>query len=203
MVIRQLTIAVALSVLVALGSLFLYVRLLNERALAIVRTAYELSEEKQSPDVADIREHFGNRLRLDECRASECVYRVVVSNKILASLRIVPYTEMESHFWTRDGVVLTNMVDYTTTVNRHYRIVTHVQIDFCKDCQTFAIHPWGATSRLDTNGIVEIGNKASAESRRTVLSLNRGCLTKLGAAKALPTCYPLFGSKPRITRSPA
>jgi hypothetical protein len=166
------------------------VHLLNERSLAIVRTAYELSEEKQTPNVADIQEHFGNRLRLDECRASECAYRVVVSNQILAALRIVPYTEMESHFWTRDGVVLNNMVDYTTTVNRHYRIVSHVQIDFCKGCQTFAIDPWGATSPLDTNGIVEIGNKASAESRRTVLSLNTGCLTKLGGCQSVADLLP-------------
>ena len=97
---------------------------------------------------------------------------------------------MESHFWTRDGVVLTNMVDYTTTVNRRYRIVSHVQIDFCKDCQTFAIHPWGAASPLDTNGIVEIGNKASAESRRTVLSLNTGCLTKLGGCQSVADLLP-------------
>jgi hypothetical protein len=198
-VIRQLTIAVALSVLVACGSLFLYVHVLNERSLAILRTAYELSGKKQTPNVADIQEHFGNRLRLDECRASECTYRVVVSNQILAALRIVPYTEMQSHFWTRDGVVLTNMVDYTTTVNRHYRIVSHVQIDFCKDCQAFAIHPWGAASPLDTNGVVEIGNKALAESRRTVLSLNTGCLTKFGGCQSvadlLPTVWKQTGDK--------
>jgi len=82
------------------------------------------------------------------------------------------------------------MVDYTTTINGHHRIVSHVQIDFCKDCQTFAIHPWDEASPLDTNGIVEIGNRASAESRRTALSLNTGCLTKLSGCQSVADLLP-------------
>src|ERR1700747_1178741 len=162
--------------LLAYGSLFWFRHVLNKRAQAIVRAAYELSE-KQTPTLSDLKEHFGQDLRMEECRASDCAYRVAVSNRLLAVVHPAPYTEMESDFWVRDGGVLMNALSYRT-VNRRNSVVSHVQVDFCGDCQTFAIHPWDAASPLDTNGIVEIGSAVSAQSRRTVLSLNTDCLTK-------------------------
>lgn len=190
MVIWRLTIAVAFAVLIACGSLYLWAHLLNQRAQTIVHTAFELTEQHQPPTVADIQKRFGSTLRLDQCRASECGYRAVVSNRILAALQIVPRTEMESYFWAKDGVVFRNMVDYTTTVNRRYRIVSHVQIDFCEGCEAVSVHPWDAASPLDTNGIVEIGNEASVQSRRTVLSLNTDCLTRLGGCQSVADLLP-------------
>ena len=189
-VIRRLIVAFALADLIACGSFFMYARVLNERANVIVNTAFELSEQKQAPAVTDIQRRFGSRLRLNECRASECGYRVVVSNRILSALRIVPYTEMESYFWARDGVVFRNMVDYTTTVDGRNRIVSHVQLDLCEGCQTFAIHPWDGASPLNTNGLVEIGNEVSAQSRHAVLSLNTNCLTKLGGCQSVADLLP-------------
>ncbi len=100
---------------------------------------------------------------------------------------------MESQFWVRDGLVVMNALTYSTTVNRRTNVVTHVQIDLCNDCQTFAIHPWDAASPLDTNGIVEIGSQVSSLSRRSALSLNTGCLVKLNGcqnvADLLPTVW--------------
>ena len=172
----------------------------NERAETMVRTAYELSDQKQIRVLADLRNRFGKRLKqFDGCPPSECAYTVVLSNRVLAALHIVPYTEMKSYFSVRDGVVLGNMVDYTTTINNRYNVVSHVQIDFCKGCQTFAIHPWDQSSPLDTNGLVEIGSEASAQNRRTVLSLNTRCLTKVGGcdsiADLLPTVWQQTASK--------
>ena len=99
----------------------------------------------------------------------------------------------------RDGLLLETLVDYTTTVNHRYNVVTHVQIDFCKGCQTFAIHPWDESSPLDTNGLVGIGREASGLNRRTVLSLNTRCLTKLGGcdsvADLLPTVWQQTANK--------
>ncbi len=200
LMIRRLTIAVAVVGLVAFGSLFFYVHLLNERAETMVRTAYELSDQKQIPTLAEIQERFGKGLkRLDACPPSECSYTVVLSNRVLAALHVVPYTEIESYFWVRNGMVLENMVNYTTKVNHRYNVVSHVQVDFCKGCQTFAIHPWDESSPLDTNGLVEIGNEASAQDRRTVLALNTRCLTKLGGcdsvADLLPTVWEQTANK--------
>jgi len=197
LMIRRLAIAIAVVGVVAFASFFLYAHLLNERAETMVRTAYELSDQKQIPVLADLREHFGKRLT--RCPPSECDYAVFLSNRVLAALHIVPYTEMKSYFFVRDGVVLGSMVDYITTVNDRYNVVSHVQIDFCKGCQTFAIHPWDQSSPLDTNGLVEIGNEASAQNRRTVLSLNTHCLTKLGGcdsiADLLPTVWQQTASR--------
>ncbi len=83
--IRRLGIAVAAAGVVAIGSLFLYARLLNERAETMLRTVYELSDHKQIPALADIQQRFGNRLkRLNGCPPSECAYTVVLSNRVLA-----------------------------------------------------------------------------------------------------------------------
>ncbi len=87
-------------------------------------------------------------------------------------------------------MVLENMVNYTTKVNHRYNVVSHVQVDFCKGCQTFAIHPWDESSSLDTNGLVVIGNEASAQNRRTVLALNTRCLTKLGGCDSIAALLP-------------
>lgn len=188
--IRRLTVTVTLAALVACGSVFSYLRLLTKRAHFIVETAYELSVGKQTPSVADIRQRFGNSLQLDGCLGSECSYTVTLSNRILAALHIVPYTELQSYFRTRDGVVLGNMLNHTTTVKRRHRIVSHVQIDFCKGCVYIAVHPWDATSPLDTNGIVQIGNESSAQSLRTVLSLNTECFTKYDGCQSVADMLP-------------
>jgi hypothetical protein len=188
--IQRLTIAVAAVGVVAFGSLFLYEHLLNQRAEFMVRNVYELSEQ-QIPTLVDIQERFGKQLKqLDGCTPSECGYTVVLSNRVLAALHTIPYTELKFVLRVRNGLVLETMVDYTTTVNHRYNVVSHVQIDFCKGCQTFAIHPWDESSPLDTNGLVEIGQEASAQNRRTVLSLNTRCLTKLGGCDSVADLLP-------------
>ncbi len=198
--IRRLAIAVAAIGVSALGSLFLYAHFVNDRAEIMVRTIYELSDQKQIPTLADIRERFGKQLKqLDRCTAADCGYAVVLSNRALAALHTIPYTELKIYFWVRDGLLLETLVDYTTTVNHRYNVVTHVQIDFCKGCQTFAIHPWDESSPQDTNGLVGIGREASGLNRRTVLSLNTRCLTKLGGcdsvADLLPTVWQQTADK--------
>jgi hypothetical protein len=140
--------------------------------------------------VADIRQRFGSRLQLDGCLGSDCSYSVTLSNRFLAALHIVPYTELQSYFQTRDGVVWANMLNYTTTVKRRHRIVSHVQIDFCKGCGYIAVHPWDAASPLDTNGLVEIGNESSAQSLRTVLSFSADCFTKYDGCQSVADMLP-------------
>lgn len=175
----------------AFGSFFLYARLLNEQAERMLRTVYELSQQEQIPTLADIRERFGKQLKqLDGYTDSECGYTAVVSNRVLAAIRMTPYTEVKSYFWVRNELVLGTMVDYSTTVKNRYNVVAHVQIDLCKGCLTFAIHPWDTSSPLDTNGLVEISKQASEQNIRTVLSLNTGCLTKFGGCESVADLLP-------------
>jgi len=139
-------------------------------------------------NLTDIRQRFGN-VPPDECVGSECSYTVTVSNRLLALLHIVPYTELQSYFVTRDGVVLVNMLNYTTTVNRDHRVVSHVQIDFC-NCRYISVHPWDAASPLDTNGLVIIGNGSSPQSLSTVLSLDANWFTKYNGCQSVADLLP-------------
>jgi hypothetical protein len=187
-VIRRLVVVVTLPALLVGGSAFWYLHLLTKRARFIAETAYELAQAKQTPTVTDIRQRFGNVLP-DECVGAECSYTVTVSNRLLALLHIVPYTELQSYFWTRDGVILENMLNYTTTVNRGHRIVSHVQIDFC-NCRDISVHPWDKASPLDTNGLVQIGNSSSPQSLSTVLSLDANCFTKYNGCRSVADLLP-------------
>ena len=193
--IRRFIAAVAVLALIVCESILLYSYLLSKRARFIVGTTYQLTQQKRIPTVEDIRERFGSGLRLDECSGSVCLYSVVLSNRVLAVLHVVPDTEMQSYFWTRDGAVVRNMLNYTTEVNRRYRLFSHVQISFCKGCQIVAVHPWDAASRLDTNGLIEIGSDASDQSRRTVLSINTGCLTRFGGCRSVVDLLPAVWSQ--------
>jgi hypothetical protein len=159
----------------------------------MIETTYELSEEKQIPTLAEVRERYGNELKqLGECDVSDCQYSVVLSNRALAAFHVVPYTEMESYFSVRNGLVTGNMVNYTTRVGGRYSVTSHVQIDFCDECRTYAIDPWGDSLPSNANGIVETGNRASATGKRTALSLNTSCLVKTGCnsiAELLPAVW--------------
>jgi hypothetical protein len=75
-------------------------------------------------------------------------------------------------------------------VKHRHRIVSHVQIDFCKGCGYIAVHPWDAASPLDTNGLVQIGNESSAQRLRTVLSLNTDCFTKYDGCRSVAGLLP-------------
>jgi len=169
----------------------LYVHVLSSRAESMVRIAYELSEQAQPPTLGELRERYGDQLRINGCAGADCAYTVTLSNRFLAALQLVPYTELQSHFWLRDGVLSGHMLDYRI-VGHRYSVVTHVQTDFCDTCRAFAIDPWTGSSPSTTNGLVEIGIKTPASSRRTVLSLNTRCLTRRGCvsvADLLPAVW--------------
>lgn len=189
--IQRLIIAVAAVGLLALCSFFLYARLLNEQAEFMLRTVYELSQQEHTRTLTSLRERFGRKLKqMDGCTVSACGYIVELSNRVLAASRIAPHSEIKSYFWVKNGLVDGTMVDYTTTINRRYSVVSHVQIDLCTGCQTFTIHPWDNSSPLDTNGIVEIGKAASAQNIRTVLSFDTRCLSKFGGCESVADLLP-------------
>src|SRR3954471_8103429 len=108
----RLLVVAAVIIAVAVGFFYGYAYLLTRRAEFIVRTSYELSQQKQLPTLSDIRERFGNALKqVDGCTASDCDFEVQLSNRPLAVMRLAPYTELKSYFSVRDGVVLGNMLD--------------------------------------------------------------------------------------------
>jgi hypothetical protein len=163
---------------------------LRRRAEVTVRTVYELSQRRQPPTVADLQQRFGDRLKRRPCPLfAECGYEVSVSNRVVASLGVGPYVELKTSFWTKSGVVLASMTDFTINPRSGHVVVVHVRIDFCDTCDTFAIYPWQSFS-LSTNGIVEIGQKSPARSKHVALSLNTDCLTKLCGCETIGDLLP-------------
>jgi hypothetical protein len=188
---RRASIAIGATAILAICAFFLYAHLVKARTDYVLQIAYELSQKRPNTSIADLRQRFGSHLKqVEGCPPSECAYTVTVSNRVFAALRLAHYTEISSRFYAKDGVVLDNMVNYTTLLDHHHSIVTHVQIDLCRDCQMFAIHPWSESSALDTNGLVEIGSQTPEQTIRTVLLLNTACLTSLGGCKTIADLLP-------------
>lgn len=125
-------------VVVALISFGLYVHILDGRAESMAQMAFELSEEQKPPTLAELEKLYGGSLTFSGCSGSDCSYTVTLSNRLLAAFHVVPYTELESDLWLRDGSLLTHMLDYTAVVEHQYSVITHVQTDFCGTCQAFA-----------------------------------------------------------------
>lgn len=194
--IRCLNLLIAVAVCVAIFSLYIYSQLLTKRAEALVQATYELSNRRGAPPtLAVLQSGFGGQLQqMEGCAPSQCSYEVFLSNRCLASLKIVPYTELRSQFWVRDGVINGNMLDFTTRVHDRYSIVVHAQTDF-KDTDEFYVHPWGDSTPMDTNGLVAITAGAPLEKKKIALALNLSCLTKIGGcstvADLLPTVWRL------------
>jgi len=193
--VRRCLLAVAVAACVAIVSLFVYSQSLNKRANSLIQFTYVLSNRRDAPPtLAVLERRFGKQLKpLSDCVGSHwCGYKVTLTNEVLAALWMAPYTQLDSEFWALDGVVETSMLSYTTTVHRRYSIVVHAQTDFTK-FDSFYLHPWGDSSRLDTNGMVAISSGVSSEAKQTALALNVGCLTSFAGcdtvADMLPTLW--------------
>jgi hypothetical protein len=179
-------------VLVAIiACLSLYCYMLRRRAESIVHSAYELSHyQKNFLTSAELKRRYGNDLKpLQECSSSFCAYEVVITNRVLAVLGVVPYTELRSEFWMRNDIVYENMLDYTTTVHGRYTIVAHSAIGYNEDAY-FSVHPWDASAPLDTNGFAHISAALSDSQKQTVLALDTGCLTKIGGCTSIAELLP-------------
>jgi hypothetical protein len=192
--VRALFLLVAAVVCLVVVSLYIYALSLTRRAEALIQATYDLSTYRGSAlPLKTLQDRFGGRLQsMEGCNTSECSYKVSLSNEVLASLRVVPYTELVSTFWVRDGVVDRNMLDFTTRVHDRHSIVLHVQTDF-SDSDEFDLHPWMDSSPTDTNGLVGITSGVPLENKKLALALNLHCLTKPGGcsnvAEMLPTLW--------------
>jgi hypothetical protein len=177
-------------ILPIVGCFFLYSYLLRKRGESMVRSAYELSNYNGPLTSTVLKKQYGRSLKtLPECTPSLCAYEVVIKNRVLALLHLVPYTELRSQFWLRNGVVYENMLDYMTTVDRRYNVVAHAGIGFNED-PYFAVHPWGASAPLDTNGLAHISSVLPNVKKQTVLALDTSCLTRIGGCTTIAELLP-------------
>lgn len=177
-------------VLAIVAGLFLYSHRLRRRAESLVSGAYELSNHKGPLTAAVLKERFGNSLEASlDCTPAFCTYEVVVTNSLLARLHLVPYTELRSKFWLRNGIVYENMLDYMTSLRGRYNVVAHAAIGF-NDDPYFAVHPWDDSAPLDSNGLAHVSAALSNSRKLTVLALDTGCLTRMGGCTSIAELLP-------------
>jgi hypothetical protein len=186
---RRLALASAVAVVLAVFSFTLYGYWISEQARFMLRTAQEFSEQETQPTVDEIRQRFGARLQVDYCGADSCSYKVTVSNQIVAALHLVPYTELQSNFWVRNGLVYENLLDYMTTVRDRKNVTAHAAVQFEKGC-VFSLDPWEDSSPTNSNGLADIAPDCPSAEKQVVLDLNIACLTKLGGCGTIADLIP-------------
>jgi hypothetical protein len=190
---RRKLVSAFLIVVFALSSVLLYSRLVRRRAESMVQYSRELSTRTVPFSFAIVQQQYGSRLKPTEgCDPSVCIYEVEVSNRIFSLFRWVPPTSLKSTFWVRDGVVIENMLDYTTRVDNSRTVTVHASVGFVEG-SVFTLHPWNTSTPPDTNGLASISSGSIEDKKQVVLALNTSCLTRFGGctsiAELLPTVW--------------
>src|SRR5258706_10590220 len=102
----RFVIIAALCPLIALCFIWVYSLELEHRANRLVRACYKFSARGKPPSLEEIRNIFGSDLQqLGPCSSDGCGYEVNVSNDLLHSLRLVPYTNLRTQFWEEKGIM--------------------------------------------------------------------------------------------------
>jgi hypothetical protein len=188
--VRRSALFAILLALLAACAIGIYLYRVKRDADSVVRIAYELVLNGRPPTIQDLRQRFGSALRQpDPCAPEGCGYDLFVSNRVLAAIRLIPYAEIRSSFWVKNGVVDSSSLEFRAG-GAFYYVIIH----YCDHCDSFEINPWKDSSPLGTTGSVEIGYAASADNKRKAIALDTGCFMRL------PGCSNLAELVPEIWR---
>ena len=175
---RSAVFAIVLALLAVCAS-GIYLYLVKRNADSVVRIAYGLTLNSRPPTIQELRQSFGSALRQnDPCAPDGCDYDLFVSNRVLAAIRLIPYAEIRSSFWVKNGVVDASRVEFWTVTDRGRAFYYNI-VNYCHHCNSFTISPSTDSSPLDTAGAVWIGYGASGDNKRKAFALDTGCLARL------------------------
>ena len=164
---------------------------LKRHADEVVRIAYELSQQGKPPTTQQLQQRFGTALRQpDPCIENGCGYELLLSNRILATLHLAPYTVLRAHFWATNGVVDENSLEFWTVPSQRAIVLSYVEVKYCDRCNFFRINPSSDSSPLCTTGSIEIGNASPASNKRIALTLDTGCLTAWRRCASAAELFP-------------
>jgi hypothetical protein len=205
MIQRLAIVAVALA-LVAAFAFGGYSYQLKRKADETVRVSFDLSQ-KGRPTVQELRQRFGSALKQPApCIAYGCGYQILLSNRVLAKFRLVPYTVLRSYFWARNGVIEENSLEFWTIGSEGSMVLSYVDLKYCERCDYFTLNPWSDTAWLRTTGSIDIGNASTAANKRVALALDTGCLTRFrgctNIAELFPTVWQLTSARVISCRIP-
>ena len=171
-----------------------YSIVLRMRAESLIHDAAIVSQHiGEKADSDSIQNIYKRKLtQMPGCTPDSCAYEVVESNWVLAALHWAPYSELRSLVGFRDGILISTIVDFTSSANQHHSIVSHVYIQEGKGLE-FDLDPWEESSPGDTNGIVGVSPESLKLHEQTVLGFDTKCLTShrgcMSVADLLPTVW--------------
>jgi hypothetical protein len=189
--VRRITLVAIVSALLLIAALGVYPHYLRSSAEKIFRVSHELSTRNHPPTLGDLRQQFGADLKQpDPCMASGCKYEVMLSNRALARIRLIPYTALSSSFWVKDDVVQENVAELWT-VNREGRmIVAYVDAKYCKGRDGFDVIPCEGSIASLASGSVSIGSGSGLEEKRAAFAFNPSCLTTFRGCTTIADLAP-------------
>jgi hypothetical protein len=189
----RLIVAAVCCLIVGLCFLGTYSLELQHRANRLVWICHQFSQRGKPPSLKEVREAFGSDLQqLGPCSHDGCGYEVNVSNGLLHTLHITPYTNLRTQFWEEKGIMQSNSV--------YFYSIPHGSVDllvkYCRDCDSPNMYPYENASTSFT-GYVEIDLSAPEIARRKAFGINTACLTRWGGcdstAQMLPTIWQRAG----------
>jgi hypothetical protein len=127
----------------------------------------------------------------DPCVMHFCTYEVDISNRAIAKLHFVQYTEMKAWFRVERGQLVSILVEYRSAATRPYSPVVHVQQGICvHGCGVrFDLNPHG-TSRQMWNGLVQFNPRATQPEREAALAFNLDCFYRISGCKDITELLP-------------
>ena len=180
--------------LVAACAVAVYAYHIRRRAAELVHISYVITQQGSRPTIHMLQRYFGSALKqTDACENQACGYSVQVTNRILAFLRLAPYTGLGSSFWVKDGIVeLDDVISWTETREKN-QIGVGVSVQYCDRCSRFRIGPWSDSAPLNSNGAINITNTSTAANLRAALGMDPGCIVSFrgctSIAELLPTAW--------------
>jgi hypothetical protein len=98
-----------------------------------------------------LRQKRGNRLHMLGFRRQICQYEMTVSNRCIAKVHLVPYTEMNVWFTLREGALQIAMLEYRTARNAANSPVVHIQQGLCSPgCGvSLDVSPWDESADVE------------------------------------------------------
>ncbi len=189
--IRRVAQSVMIATLLVTCASGIYAHRLRRRADDMLGAAYELSLRRDPPTIQDIRQRFGTALKQQHpCTSDGCGYEVSISNQVLATTRLVPYSALTSYFWVRDGVVDHHRLEFWTMAKPDWMVLAYVAVRYCDRCDTLTISPSEDSHQWSTTGSVEVGYRSSVGNRRIAFALNTPCLTGFRACGNIAEIFP-------------
>jgi hypothetical protein len=157
----------------------------------------ELKDLSVSPSPNDTFDSFqwkygrSNFKHSDACTFHFCTYELDVSNRDLAKLHLVPYTEMKTWFTVERGQLVLGLVEYRTALKGPNSPVVHVQQGICANgCGVrFDVNPHGTDKQM-WNGLVEFNPKAAQSEKDAALAFNLDCFFSFGGCKDIAELLP-------------